>query len=380
MIPVMIVDDEPIVKMALRYSIPWEENGYTLCATASGGQEALEAYRRLKPQIVITDLRMPGMDGLELIKRLREEGFTGVLLVLSNYDDFDSVRTALVLGADDYLLKVSIDASTLLGQIEKARARLDEREESAPEAPSPQAWSQAAADALLRGAPAPDGLCFPCDFAFLSFFTDRQFDARLLVSNVLDTMQEYPSARLVQLGERVLAVIDGTSALISKLDARCETYQSLHATVRLAPRVGGLQEARALCTEALAYAQCFHPEHEEVTRVIRHIDKNLAAKAPLEALAQQVNLSVSYLCRIFKQDTGRSINQYISERRMSRAVELLTGTRMPVKSVALTVGFDDQMYFSRLFHKTYRMTPSAYRARERHEQSKLGTNPSNRSE
>ncbi len=127
MYKILLVDDEPIVKIALRSIVQWEQYGYQICGTASNGEEALAMVEKYEPQVVITDLKMPVMGGIELIKSLKEQGFAGEILVLSNFEDFELVRSALVYGAADYLLKVSINADTLLDRLTKAINKLQER-------------------------------------------------------------------------------------------------------------------------------------------------------------------------------------------------------------------------------------------------------------
>ena len=125
MYKVLIVDDEPIVKIALRSIINWNDYGYSICATASDGQEALSLVTKLSPNLIITDLKMPVMDGISLIKALKESLFKGEILVISNYDDFEYVRTALVLSAVDYILKVSIEEENLTKHLEIITQRLN---------------------------------------------------------------------------------------------------------------------------------------------------------------------------------------------------------------------------------------------------------------
>lgn len=80
-----------------------------------------------QPDVIITDLKMPEMDGLELIRTLKEKNYPGEILVLSNYEDFDSVRSALLLGAADYLLKIKISPDTLLACLNKTTEKLQEK-------------------------------------------------------------------------------------------------------------------------------------------------------------------------------------------------------------------------------------------------------------
>ena len=109
MYSILIIDDEPIVKIALRSILPWEEHGFFICGTASNGLEAVPLIE---------------MDGLELIRFLKEKEYPGEILVLSNYEDFDSVRSALLLGAADYLLKIKIQPDTLLACLNKTTKKM----------------------------------------------------------------------------------------------------------------------------------------------------------------------------------------------------------------------------------------------------------------
>lgn len=124
MYKVLIVDDEPIVKIALRSIISWEDYGYSVCATASDGIEALKLIQENQPDLIITDLKMPNMDGLSLIQELNKISYPGEILVLSNYEDFNYVRSALVMGAVDYLLKVSIQDTVLIQYLDKISEKL----------------------------------------------------------------------------------------------------------------------------------------------------------------------------------------------------------------------------------------------------------------
>ena len=115
----LLVDDEPLIKVAFQSAVEWGKNGFLLAATASNGQEALHIVETQHIDAVITDLKMPGMDGLALIHELKKRSFIGPILVLSNYSDFDSVRAALTDGAYDYFLKINMNGESIGEHLEK---------------------------------------------------------------------------------------------------------------------------------------------------------------------------------------------------------------------------------------------------------------------
>jgi len=123
MIKVLIVDDEPKIREGLRTFIPWKETGYQVVDTASNGFEALDKYHTLKPDLMIIDIRMPGMDGLELIAELRTRGSSSHMLILSGYADFDYAKRAMHHQVDGYLLK-PVDEDELIAYLDNLRNTL----------------------------------------------------------------------------------------------------------------------------------------------------------------------------------------------------------------------------------------------------------------
>ena len=104
-IRILFVDDEAIVREGLKKCIDWEVNGFEVVGAAENGEKALEYLGQLSVNIVVTDIKMPVMDGLELIRNSRESGYDSKFLILSGYDDFQYAQRALRYGADDYILK-----------------------------------------------------------------------------------------------------------------------------------------------------------------------------------------------------------------------------------------------------------------------------------
>lgn len=118
---VFIVDDEVVIRVGLKSLIDWEEHGYTIIGEASDGEKALDAIGKLKPDVLITDIKMPVMDGIELIRQLSKTENAPKIIVLSSYNDFPLVKEAMRLGAADYLLKLEMTPEVLLSVMNELR-------------------------------------------------------------------------------------------------------------------------------------------------------------------------------------------------------------------------------------------------------------------
>ena len=113
---VLIVDDEPIICKGLRDTIEWDSLGLEISGEAHGGLDALALIQANHPHILITDIRMPGMDGITLIKTIREMGIQIKIIILSGYSDYAFLKDAIRLGVDGYLLK-PIDIEELISNL-----------------------------------------------------------------------------------------------------------------------------------------------------------------------------------------------------------------------------------------------------------------------
>lgn len=127
MIKLLIADDEPLVQVGIRSMLKWAELGIEVCGVASNGQAALEMIREHSPQIVITDIKMPIMNGLDLAKTCREEfGPIPLFIILTSYEEFPLIKKALSYQVADYLIKLELDEKSLTDSIQKALERLGE--------------------------------------------------------------------------------------------------------------------------------------------------------------------------------------------------------------------------------------------------------------
>lgn len=117
---VLIVDDEPLILAGVISLINWEEHQCKIVGKATNGQQAFNLMEELKPDIVITDIKMPVMNGIELLSECKKAGYISKFIILTNLEEFGLAKQAISLGAIDYLVKIELDSNIFAEAINKA--------------------------------------------------------------------------------------------------------------------------------------------------------------------------------------------------------------------------------------------------------------------
>lgn len=126
MYSIFLVDDESIIRNGIKQMINWEEYGFSFSGLAQDGEVALPLIKECKPDIVITDIKMPFMDGLELSKKIKKELPNTMIIILSGFDEFEYAKQALSIGVNEYLLK-PISKNQFIELLIKVKKELDEK-------------------------------------------------------------------------------------------------------------------------------------------------------------------------------------------------------------------------------------------------------------
>lgn len=127
MINVLLVDDETIVREGLKHLIDWGQLGFCICGEAANGQEALDKIQKYQPGLILLDIRMPKMSGIDLIAKARSNGFKGEFIILSGFSDFQYAKAALHYSAAFYLTK-PIDEEELSDSVLSVKSRIEQRQ------------------------------------------------------------------------------------------------------------------------------------------------------------------------------------------------------------------------------------------------------------
>ncbi|MDR1209326.1 MAG: response regulator [Clostridiales bacterium] len=397
MLRVVLVEDEVLVREAIKKNVDWRGCGYAFCGEAPDGELAFELIREKRPDVVITDIRMPFMDGLTLARLVKDEAPDTKIILLTGHDDFGYIQRALRLGVSEYLLKPvsNADITAVLLRfreiIEKERegSALAKRKADLEEI----VWlkKRRFLEDWLSGRIAPG------EIAERAAAVKTPLDAgayALLLCEFEDEKNAKRAKELAALFAEDESVAcfpwkDGGAAIIvmaddpEQADARAEEtadYLSalwgsdgsaaFSATVRAAANsLAGVAANRADQTypgkriPAPSAEPAPQGQHDAMlARAKAYIDERFAGDdVSLNAVAAHVNVSPPYFSALFKQLTGVTFIEYLTAARMSRAKELLRGTPMRASEIAYEVGYNDPHYFSYLFKKINGVTPSEYR-------------------
>jgi len=345
----IIIDDEYWTRATIRRLVDWESFGIERVEEAEDGAGGLRLVEELQPDIVITDMKMRGMDGVELLKRLTENYPFIRKIVISGYDDFSFTKQAIVSKVDEYLLK-PINPAELSAAIAKAVSE------------------QKAAKGLYSAQ--------PLEKTFVGRLAEYKND----LSRLFPEMQAGDVRRLFdKLGgmlEEHMPATPGTRNLVYKQLMLLLDEQATQAGIELSETLpADKAELFAtdatpirLLTDALAdrYASVLEEMNErkknrsriDIDEVCRYIDRSYPEPHTLESIAGRFYVSREHLARLFKQEKGTTVMDYLAYRRIEEAKRLLQQSHLSAKSVGEAVGYADPAYFHRIFKKMTGVTPA----------------------
>ncbi|MFC4600361.1 response regulator [Cohnella hongkongensis] len=392
----LVVEDEPIVRIGLRHLVDWESYGVVWKAEASNGEEALRLIEEQDIHIVMTDIRMPVMDGIELTKRIKERYGSIQVIVISSYDDFPYVQEALRLGVTDYLHKPTMAQEEIVAMLEKVLDNLDRTRTPAPEAAgSTEKEKNEFLKALLTGAAEEDEDRLVRQYGEMGL-PELSEGVRLVgirlsaASAGKEDKRHGDSSRYAAAKYFIEKYVshdwggpvaeDGPNELLWLAPAQARDEPRAWAeylaelkknlakllNVSLAFSGGGLahdiSQLRAAYAELLReFGEAEGPVGQAVRMTMEYVDRHFCEDVSLAACAEVAHVSAAHLSRIFLKETGIHFSDYVIRKKMELAKELLRQTNLRVYEVAERVGYTHSHYFSKLFKEYVGVSPLDYR-------------------
>lgn len=369
----LIAEDEKSLRDKVAGNVDWPALGYTVFV-AKDGEEALEIIKREPIDILVTDIRMPGMDGLELTERAKSINDQIKVIIISGHAEFELAQSSIRLGVEDYLLK-PFRTQRLLEVVERTRAKLAaERERQEHQRRQEELAKQnlerrirdvfgwlANPQSILQHAQAPLRHRLG-DVLRTGTLSELQGEISL-IHKALEENADNPDNLLVILSDVVLSTLTALKSL--DLDVQ----QGIAVMSRLLPA-----EPKDQLTELKAWVESFVLEINDlikarqqgsteqlISTIKAYVDEHFRNRLTLGSLAQQLNMSPSQLSKLFHEHVGENFSDYVNRLKGQKAKELLKGTDRRIYEIADYLGFSDAYYFSAWFRRTVGMSPTEYR-------------------
>ncbi len=414
---ILIIDDEYLVRVGIRETINWEAYNFRISGEASNGEEGLALAKAQKPDIIITDIRMPFMDGLEFMAQLREAGLTSKIIVLSGYDDFGYAQSALEHGASNYLLKPIENQQLIETVVQVGKTIRQEREKNQEynklKMELPSIKKQFIQDLLTGRLTEEEEITEKLRFLQIPLDPEALVVVVLCVDDLELLAQSQPAQTLKEAVEKlntrfaqgleqrgyhgivvdkdahelvaVLPLATNTEAAIGELKKALKELSGLvtaNSEIDLTVSVGisapfpgasgihgGYQEALAGArtkfvpgTNSITYIkdQGVQDCHNVVKAALVYLRNNFDQEITVEMAAKTILVSPSYLMHLIKEELGKTFVECLIEYRIEQAKELLKGNQYRVYEVCAKVGYQNPKYFSQLFKKVTGLSPSEF--------------------
>ncbi|WP_299095073.1 response regulator [uncultured Metabacillus sp.] len=413
---ILLVDDEPFALRTLKEMIQGAKSSWEITAAVEDGEEAITVLKKHEVDLVISDIRMPAVDGLELSKYIEENFSTVKVILLTGYKDFGYAQQALRYGVVDYLLKPT-SFESLFESIERIEnCILKEKNIYRLTKKRERDILEKRLDDLLFGLPYPyyDDELIP-KFHEILVFTCCLKDASLLpkgwveihaysaIKNIIEEWFLPFGKAYVTVQEQHLAVIvflnDTEEKSLVYKEMLGRLYETIQALLKIELIIGFGFPCRKLTELHVHYREsiyamedarktdfsfvAFYGDIKQNTDEVKHLEKKYEGKKnrrvieivlekmrtklsediTLKVLAEEVYLNPTYLGRIFKEETGESFSSYLIKLRIEKAKQLLRNPALKIYEVCEQVGYNDPAHFTHVFKKSLGITPQEYKLR-----------------
>ncbi len=390
---VMIVDDEMLARKMLRESIVWEEYGYTVIYEAQNGKEALEKIKELSPDVIFVDIKMPVMDGLEMLRQMNALQTDSKAVLLTCYEDFSYVRDAMRYGAVDYLTKHTFEPEDLISLLDKIEKQI--RKEKAHQESfnilKDDVLNKVMESSLTRedirryveigilpvSKPRYLMVCFKLQKDLnnekcrifenkLKEVLRERIDGRIITDAYTSTVREKEIYSILLCQEECSVseikqnIREGITSLHSAMpdkEIRWLTGITYHIFNHWSDLPGALKEVRDIVRVEGEYLEC----SPKIIMAIEYIRENYHKPITLEEVADYVGISRVYLSQTFKKETNKNIWDYLAQYRLSKAKELLLTSNLKIYAIAELCGFGSPQYFNKIFKRLTGFSPYQFK-------------------
>ncbi|NPC91504.1 response regulator [Bacillus sp. WMMC1349] len=371
---VVIADDEPWIREGIRDAVLWKKFQMEVSAEAEDGEEAFGLAIKHSIHIMIVDLNMPIMNGLELMKKVRKKLPECRFIVVTGYDWFSYAQEAIRLHVDDYLLK-PIEPQQLEAVLEKIRqSLLSEQQKERHLQKNLGLLKEHFFLKWINGQVSENDVEQQLKFlhlptshpGMLCVIRSLKLDEVDRVKEVTEQFFVEETKKAVFLNDERLVIIclwriftnHEQQMFVDRLNVEIKAGTSV-VFMNLTEARQPIAQAYQTCKQKLSQTFNISPI---VVRAKAYMHKHFDSREiSLKQVADTLQVSSVYLSRMMKQELGMTFVQLLTEMRMQKAVYLLKTTTLPIHVIAEQTGYETQHYFSTVFKKTIGASPNQYR-------------------
>ena len=342
---VLLVDDEIFAVRGLNSMLHWEAFHGELAGTAANGEEAMEYMAVTPPDVIISDIKMPRMDGLRLAELVHAQSPATRMILLSGHGEFEYARQALKYGVADYILKPITREK--VNQIENLLVKFYKENEERKQR-FLNAWDSGLEEKILS-------ILHNQNMEAL----DQFFRSSYFVSTMHSSSANPLGIQLINYLYAYFSQIDinRTVITVSRERAMEQFWDSPGTQEKINFIITSYYDVlTGMNQKKQAYSESF------ITYAKEDIGEHYSdPEFNISVLADNMHVSLSYLSSQFKQATGSNLISYVTAMRMDYARRLLADRRYSIGEISAMSGYEDAKYFAKLFKKKTGFTPSEYR-------------------
>lgn len=360
MLKIMIADDDEIIRVRLVKKIDWSSMGFEVVAEAADGEELLKKTLRYKPDVVLTDIKMPFMSGIEYVEALRRNQLRTEVIIITGYAEFEYVHRLLHLGVCGYLLK-PLDKEELRTCMCGIREKiLHDRELEALVHQDKKTGEEQLAAYVMTD-------------EMKQALTEKILDGKAVeVLSLLESQHTEMCVKQVPLDkmkQNYTYLFNRIYRMLRERDKVDDEIKSLMLTLfedRFSELADGkelFEFIRTLVEKLLASLHRMGTEEENVhlQKSLDYIDKHFAQNISMAEVANHIGVSYGYLSYILNESVDGGFVRILRNRRIKEAKKLLTGSDLRIYDIAEQCGFTNSRYFCTMFYADMGMTPTEYR-------------------
>lgn len=371
MYQILLIDDDPTILQGLKTIVADYFSDKIQTKIAADGCAALCLLQKEHFDIIVSDNKMPKLDGLTLLRILKENNISSYVIIVSGFDDYTYIRTAMKLGIYDYLLK-PINVKEFVNILNELLPSLQRKSDILPSDIMPVEESFLDTDRSFFDLPCPEPYTYEVLSAGLSILQNALFSMNEeAVNSELNDIFYHISPSVFtkdqvqeMLSNFVYSAMENNSQMIRIVSKYKLTKYDIISKIKNLPNLSQLHETMKeillLYISELTDVKKMNEEYI-VKKAKKYIENHYHQEITLASLASLFRLHPNYFSSLFKAHTNITVRDYICQVRIQNAMQLLQQPDSRILDVALSVGYQDAAHFTRAFKRQTSMTPSLYK-------------------